>query len=257
MGRAKVAFVSGGGRGIGREVALRLARDGLAVALGARTESECRAVAAEASRHGGTAVAVRVDVRDPESVEAALESAETALGPVDVLVCAAGVAASAKLLETDPASWNEVLSINLTGTYLCIRAVLQGMIERNFGRIVAIGSTASLRGGRYVAAYAASKHGVLGLVRSVAAEVARKDITVNCVCPGYVDTAMTGESILRISERTGRTVEQARADLEATNPQGRLLRPEEVADAVAWLVREETRGVNGQAVVLGGGETGA
>ena len=252
MARASVAFVTGGGRGIGRACAIRLSRDGLAVAVGSRTESEGRAVASEISRAGGTALAVRLDVRDPESVNAAFESAETALGPVDVLVCAAGTASSAKFLETEPAAWAETLAVNLTGPMLCARAVLDGMIERNFGRIVAIGSTASLAGAPYIAAYAASKHGLLGLVRSLAAEVARKDITVNCVCPGYVDTAMTGETIRRIVEKTGRSEEEARTSLEAMNPRGRLLRPEEVADAVSWLARQGTTAVNGQAVVVGG-----
>jgi NAD(P)-dependent dehydrogenase (short-subunit alcohol dehydrogenase family) len=253
MARAKVAFVTGGGRGIGRACAIRLAKDGLAVAAASRTESEVRATASEITRAGGTAIAVRLDVRDPESVQAAVESAETALGPVDVLVCAAGVAPSAKLLETDLETWRDVLAVNLTGPMLCMRAVLHGMVERNFGRIVVLGSTASLAGAAYVGAYAASKHGVLGLVRSVAQEVAKKDITVNCVCPGYADTPMTEASIRRIVEKTGRTPEEARKTLASMNPSGRLLRPEEVADAVSWLAREESTAVNGQAVGLGAG----
>ena len=252
MARSRVAFVTGGGRGIGRACAARLAREGLAVAAGCRTESEARAAASEIARAGGTAVAVRLDVTDPESVHAAFESAETSLGPVDVLVCAAGVSSSARFLETEPEAWRAALAVNLMGPVLCARAVLQGMIERNFGRIVVIGSTASLAGAPYVSAYAASKHGVLGFVRSLAAEVARKDITVNCVCPGYADTPMTSETLARISERTGRSPEDARKALEAMNPQGRLLRPGEVADAVAWLAREDSAAVNGQAVVLGG-----
>ncbi len=247
-----MAFVTGGGRGIGRACALRLSKDGLAVAVGSRTESEGRAVASEITRSGGAGIAVRLDVRDPESVGAALESAETALGPVDVLVCAAGVSTSAKFLETTPAEWADALAVNLTGPALCARAVLEGMIERNFGRIVVIGSTASLAGAAYVTAYAASKHGVLGFVRSLAAEVARKDIAVNCVCPGWVETPMTAASVARIAERTGRSPEEARKSLEDMNPSGRFLRPEEVADAVSWLAREETTGVNGQAIVIGG-----
>jgi NAD(P)-dependent dehydrogenase (short-subunit alcohol dehydrogenase family) len=253
MARAKVAFVTGGGRGIGRACALRLARDGLAVAVGSRTEAQGRGVATEISRAGGTGIAVRLDVADPESVGAAFESAETALGPVDVLVCAAGVSTSGKFLDTSPEDWRDALAVNLSGPVLCARAVLQGMIERNFGRIVVVGSTASLAGAPYVTAYTASKHGVLGFVRALAAEVARKDITVNCVCPGYVDTAMTDATVARIVERTGRTAADARKALEATNPGGRLLRPEEVADAVSWLAREDATAVNGQAVVLGGG----
>jgi NAD(P)-dependent dehydrogenase (short-subunit alcohol dehydrogenase family) len=253
MARAKVAFVTGGGRGIGRACALRIARDGLAVAVGSRTEAEGRAVATGITRAGGTAIAVRLDVRDAESVNAAFESAETALGPVDVLVCAAGVSSSAKFLDTDMETWQETLAVNLTGPVLCARAVLQGMVERNFGRIVVVGSTASLSGAPYVSAYAASKHGVLGFVRALAAEVSRKDITVNCVCPGYVDTPMTDVTVARIAEKTGLTEEAARKSIESMNPGGRLLRPDEVADAVAWLAREDATAVNGQAVVLGGG----
>src|SRR5690349_13694847 len=149
MARAKVAFVTGGGRGIGRAGARRLAREGLAVAVGSRTESEGRAVATEITRAGGTGIAVRLDVRDPESVGAAFESAETALGPVDVLVCAAGIASSARFLDTDLATWSETLAVNLTGPALCARAVLLGMVERNFGRVIVVGSTASLAGAPY------------------------------------------------------------------------------------------------------------
>jgi len=253
MARAKVAFVTGGGRGIGRACAIRLAKDGLAVAVGSRTESQGRGVATEISRAGGAALAVRLDVGDPESVGAAFESAETALGPVDVLVCAAGVASSARFLETPPEAWREALAVNLMGPVLCARAVLHGMIERNFGRIVVLGSTAALVGAPYVAAYTASKHGVLGFVRALAAETARKDITVNCVCPGYVDTPMTDATVANIVEKTGRSVEEARKALEAMNPGGRLLRPEEVAETVAWLAREDSSPVNGQAIVVGGG----
>jgi NAD(P)-dependent dehydrogenase (short-subunit alcohol dehydrogenase family) len=252
MARAKVALVTGGGRGIGRACALRLAREGLAVAAGSRTEAEVRAVASEVTRAGGAALAVRLDVADPESVQAAVESVESALGPVDVLVCAAGVSSSGKFLETPPEEWRRILDVNLLGVVHAARAVLQGMVERNFGRIVAVGSTASLAGAPYVSAYAASKHAVLGLVRSLAAEVSRKDIAVNCVCPAYADTPMTDETVRRVAARTGRTPEEARRAVEALNPQGRLLRPEEVADAVAWLCREEGTAVNGQAVVLGG-----
>jgi NAD(P)-dependent dehydrogenase (short-subunit alcohol dehydrogenase family) len=253
MGRARVAFVTGGGTGIGRACALRLSKEGLAVAIGSRTEASCRSAAAEVNRAGGAAVAVRLDVTDGESVRAAFESAETALGPVDVLVCGAGIAESAKLLDTAPDAWRRHLDVNLTGPWHCMRAVLHGMIERNFGRIVVIGSTASLSGAAYTTAYTASKHGVLGLVRALAAEVVTKDITVNAVCPGFVDTPLTEESVRRIVEKTGRTPEEARSLLAGRNPQGRLLRPEEVADAVAWLAREESRAATGQAVVLGGG----
>ncbi|MCK6481913.1 MAG: SDR family oxidoreductase [Planctomycetes bacterium] len=250
MARARVAFVTGGGKGIGRACAVRLARDGLAVAVGCRTEADARSAAQEITRAGGAALAVRLDVTDPESVHAAFESAETALGPADVLVCAAGVSSSAKFLETDAAAWQEALAVNLMGPVHCVRAVLQGMIERNFGRIVVVGSTASLEGAPYVSAYTASKHGVLGFVRALAAETARKDITVNCVCPGYVDTPMTDGSVARIVERTGRTPEEARAALAGTGRRGRLLLPAEVAGVAAWLAREDAGAVNGQAVVL-------
>ncbi|MHC4922478.1 MAG: SDR family NAD(P)-dependent oxidoreductase [Planctomycetota bacterium] len=252
MGRAKVAFVTGGGRGIGRACAQQLAAKGLAVAVGSRSVEGCRSVASEIVHAGGAATAVRLDVTDPESVYAAVESAETALGPVDVLVCGAGISSSSKLMDTDLETWNDTLAVNLTGPWLCMKAVIHGMIERNFGRIVVIGSTASLRGAPYISAYAASKHGVMGLVRSLAAEVIRKDITVNAVCPGFVDTPMTDASIQRIVERTGRTPEEARLSLERQNPQGRLLSPDEVADAVVHLAREDSAAVTGQGIVLGG-----
>ena len=252
MARARVAFVTGGGRGLGRACALRLARDGLAVAAGSRTEAEVRAVASEITRSGGAGIAVRLDVADPESVSAAVESVESALGPVDVLVCAAGTSSSAKFLETPVDEWRRLLDINLFGAVHCVRAVLPGMVERNFGRVVAVGSVASLEGAPYVSAYAASKHALLGFVRSLAAETARKDIAVNCVCPVYVDTPMTDETVRRIADKTGRTEEESRRSVEALNPRGRLLRPEEVAETVAWLAREDAGAVSGQAVVVGG-----
>lgn len=252
MARARAAFVTGGGSGIGRAAAESLAASGLAVAVGARSEPGCRETAQRITRAGGTSVAVRLDVTDAESVRAAVESAETSLGGIDVLVCAAGVSSSARLLDTDPADWKRALDVNLTGVWHCIRSVWDGMIERNFGRVVVIGSTASLEGAAYVSAYTASKHGVLGLVRALTAEVVRKDITVNAVCPGFVDTPMTEESVRNIVERTGRDAAQARRDLAALNPSGRLIRPEEVASAVAWLAREDAGAVTGQAITLGG-----
>jgi len=252
MARARVAFVTGGGRGLGRACALRLARDGLAVAAGSRTEAEVRAVASEVTRSGGAAVAVRLDASDPESVNAAVESVESALGPVDVLVCAAGVSSSAKFLETPVEEWRRLLDLNLLGAVHCVRAVLPGMVERNFGRVVAIGSTASLEGAPYVSAYAASKHALLGFVRALAAETARKDISFNCVCPAFADTPMTDETVRRIAEKTGRSEEESRRAVEAMNPVGRLVRPEEVAETVAWLAREESGAVSGQALVVGG-----
>ena len=250
MARARVAFVTGGGKGIGRACAARLAREGLAVAIGCRTEADGRAASLEITRAGGAAMAVRLDVSDPESVHAAFESAETALGPVDVLVCAAGVSSSAKFLETDAAAWREALAVNLMGPVHCARAVLHGMIERNFGRIVVIGSTASLEGAPYVSAYTASKHGVLGFVRALAAETARKDITVNAVCPGFVDTPMTAAAPPPSGGKTRPPPAPPRAARAGPRPPGRRRPPEEVADAVAWLVREDAGAVNGQAVVL-------
>ncbi len=254
----RTAVVTGAGRGIGRAVALGLAEAGAAVVVAARTGREIEAVAVELSEEGHRALAVRCDVTDPASVERLAEEAsrlaEDAGGTVDILVNNAGAAHSAPVHKTELEDWNRMLAVNATGTFLCTRALLPGMMERGWGRIVNVASVAGLTGARYIAAYAASKHAVIGLTRCAAAETAARGVTVNAVCPGYVDTPMTTESLRRIAEKTGRSAEEALQAILAGTPQKRLIQPAEVAHAVLSLCHEEARGINGGSIVIDGGE---
>ncbi len=268
----RTAVVTGAGRGIGRAVALGLAEAGAAVIVAARTGREIEAVAAELSGEGHRALAVRCDVTDPASVERLAEEAsrlaeevgrladgasrlaDGAGGTVDILVNNAGAAHSAPVHKTELEDWNRMLAVNATGTFLCTRALLPRMMERGWGRIVNVASVAGLTGARYIAAYAASKHAAIGLTRCTAAETAARGVTVNAVCPGYVDTPMTTESLRRIAEKTGRSAQEALEAILAGTPQKRLIQPAEVAHAVLSLCHEEARGINGQSIVLDGGE---
>ncbi|HSL84904.1 MAG TPA: SDR family oxidoreductase, partial [Thermoanaerobaculia bacterium] len=198
----RVAVVTGGGRGIGAEVARRLAREGASVAVAARSEGEIGALAEELRHAGVRALAVPCDVTSEESVAALARAVEGELGPVDLLVNNAGIASSSPLARTTLEEWNRIFTVNATGTFLCTRAFLPGMMERGRGRVVNVASIAGVAGARYIAAYAASKHAVVGLTRSAAAEAASRGVTVNAVCPGYVDTAMTDLSVARIVEKT-------------------------------------------------------
>lgn len=252
--KGRGAVVTGGGRGIGRAVAEALAAEGASVVVAARTEEEIREVAEDLRDRGWESHALVCDVTDPDSVEALRADAADRLGRVDILVNNAGVAGSAPLHRISLEEWNRTLAVNATGTFLCTRAVLPGMVERGWGRVVMVASTAGLTGARYISAYAASKHAVLGLTRSVADEVAGRGVTVNAVCPGYVDTEMTRRSVARIVDRTDLSEDEARAALRARSPQGRLLDPAEVAHAVAFLCTERAGAINGEALVLDGGE---
>jgi NAD(P)-dependent dehydrogenase (short-subunit alcohol dehydrogenase family) len=253
----RVALITGGGRGIGRAIALAFAREGAHVAVTARTTAELDAVAAEARALGRKAVAIPCDVTDRAQVEAAVRTATETLGPIQVLVNNAGVAVSAKLADTDDALWARHLAVNLTGAFYASRAVLPGMLAARFGRIVNIASTAARQGFPYVAAYVASKHGLLGLTRALAAEVVASGITVNAICPGYVATDLTWESARRIQGRTGRSYEEAVASLAAFSPQKRLVEPEEVAALAVVLASDDARSVTGQAWAVDGGATQA
>jgi NAD(P)-dependent dehydrogenase (short-subunit alcohol dehydrogenase family) len=173
---------------------------------------------------------------------------------VHILINNAGQAASAKFTDTDPELWNRILTVNLTGTYLCTREAVPDMLREKFGRIVNIASTAGLRGAAYISAYATSKHAVIGLTRSLALEYARENLTVNAVCPGYTDTDMVREAIANIRAKTGRSESEALAAIVATNPQRRLITPEEVAHAVLWLVSPGAQSINGQSLIISGGE---
>jgi 3-hydroxybutyrate dehydrogenase len=249
------AVITGGGRGIGRAVAERLSDAGAAVVVAARSAAEVEQAVEELRARGRRAVAVRCDVTDPASVEALATAAAREVGEVDILVNNAGTSSSAPLRRLALEEWNRLLAVNATGTFLCTRAFLPGMMERGWGRIVNVASVAGLKGGAYIAGYCAAKHAVVGLTRSVALEAARSGVTVNAVCPGYVDTPMTRESVSRIVETTGRSEEEARAAILAASPQRRLVTPSEVAHAVLSLCHEEARGVNGSTVVIDGGET--
>jgi 3-hydroxybutyrate dehydrogenase len=247
------ALVTGGGRGIGRAVALDLARAGASVAVAARTRRETDAVAATLRAEGARAEAVTIDVADPESVRAAFAAARAALGGIDILVSGAGVAPSAPLARTSDAMWRQVLETNLSGTFYCLREALPEMTERGWGRVVNLASIAGKTGYPYIAAYSASKHGVLGLTKCAALEVATTGVTVNAVCPGYVDTPMLDAGIARIVEKTGLSVEEARRRLADVSPQKRLYTAEEVSALVLFLCGDAAAGINGQALSVDGG----
>jgi NAD(P)-dependent dehydrogenase (short-subunit alcohol dehydrogenase family) len=245
-----VAFVTGAGRGVGRAIAVRLARDGYALALAGRAAGPL-AAAAEALRQSGTnAVPLRCDVRNRAEVDAAVSEAEATLGPVDVLVNNAGIAESAPFVSMPDDLWDLTIDTNLTGTYNCMRRVAPRMFERRRGRIINIASTAAQAGYPYTAAYVASKHGVLGLTRAVALEARRAGVTVNAVCPGWINSEMTDLSIARIVERTGRTPADARRLLESMNRSGRLIEPDEVAEVCAQLASDADGVRNGEAIDL-------
>jgi NAD(P)-dependent dehydrogenase (short-subunit alcohol dehydrogenase family) len=246
------ALVTGGGRGIGEAIAVRLALEGARVTLLGRDRARLEAVAATLARPGRVVVA---DVADSAAMDDAFVAAVTHSGPVDILVNNAGAARSAPLERAPPDLWHEMLAVNLTGTYHGIRAVLPGMIERRHGRIINIASTAGIRGYAYVTAYTAAKHGVVGLTRALALEVAKQGITVNAVCPGYTETDLVREAVGRIEATTGRSNAEARASLVRSNPQGRFVQPVEVAHAVAWLCLPGTESVTGQSIAVAGGET--
>jgi 3-hydroxybutyrate dehydrogenase len=251
----KIAVITGGGRGIGRAIALGFAREGAHVAIAARTLKQVEEVAREIVNQFSTnALPVVCDVSDVESVERLFRSVTESFGRgPDILVNNAGIAESATLTKTDDNLWQRHLAINLSGTFYCTRAALPQMIERAWGRIINIASIAGKTGAPYIAAYSASKHGVLGLTRSAALEVAAKGITVNAICPGYVDTDMTARGIENITKRTRLSSDQAMDSLKKMSPQNRLVEPEEVAALALLLASEDGRGINGQAINVDGG----
>jgi NAD(P)-dependent dehydrogenase (short-subunit alcohol dehydrogenase family) len=245
------ALVTGASKGIGAAVAKALAAQGATLSLIGRQAENLQAVAAAC---GGAARAMAVDVTDSAAFRRSIGAAAAASGAVDILINNAGAAASEPLHKASDAVWQQMLAVNLTAAFVALREVLPSMLANQFGRIVNVASTAGLTGYAYTAAYCAAKHGLVGLTRAAARETARHDITINAVCPGFTDTDIAGEAIANISAKTGRTAEQARAALTATNPQGRLVRPDEVANAVLWLCLPGSESITGQSIVVAGGE---
>jgi NAD(P)-dependent dehydrogenase (short-subunit alcohol dehydrogenase family) len=254
--RGQHAAVTGGGRGIGAAIASALAAEGAEVTLLGRTLEDLRQHADSLHRlFGGRVQAVRCDVSDAPDVRRAFAEAARDFGAVTILVNNAGQSDAAPFLETTLASWERMLSVNLTGSFLCTQQVLPAMIAAGAGRIVNIASTAGLKGYARIASYCASKHGVIGLTRALAAETAKNGITVNAVCPGYTDgTVMLQTAVGNVVRTTGRTVDEARAALAKQAPRGTLVTLEEVADAVRWLCSPAASAITGQAIAVAGGE---
>jgi 3-hydroxybutyrate dehydrogenase len=251
----KISLITGGGRGIGRAIALAFAREGAHVAVAARTLEQVKRVAEEIeNNHGSKALALVCDVSDPTSVEKMFSELSQGFDhDVDILVNNAGIAESATLVNTTNELWQRHLAINLSGTFYCTRAALPGMLKSGWGRIINIASIAGKTGSPYIAAYSASKHGVMGLTRSVAVEVAASGVTVNAICPGYVDTEMVSRGIERITARTGRSADEALDSLKKMSPQNRLVTAEEVAAMALLLASDEGRGITGQGINVDGG----
>lgn len=251
--KGKKIAITGGGRGIGAAIAHELAGEGASLLLGARTVAQVNEVAEAIRSEGGEAWAATCDVTREEDIKAFASTAAEHLGQVDILINNAGMANSAPLKAIHLQEWNQMLAVNLTGVMLCTREFLPGMVERKWGRVVNIASIAGVAGAAYISAYAASKHGLMGFTRSVAAEVAKAGVTVNAVCPGYVQTDMTEKTVDRIMEKTGLPKEKALASIETMNPQGRIIEPEEIAYVTRMLCDDRARGINGQGIIVDGG----
>ncbi len=249
----RTAVITGAGRGIGEAIALAFADAGVAVLLAARTMAQVEGVATAIRQRGGTAHAVACDVTSEAEVAALSAAAAEHLGVVDILVNNAGIAHSSALHRTSLDDWNRVMAVNATGTFLCTRAFLPSMLEHKRGRVVNVASIAGLAGAKYIAAYTASKHAVIGLTRAVAADIAATGVTINAVCPGFVDTPMTDATIANVVKQTGHSREEALALVLASAHQQRLVTSEEVAQAVLSLCDVDAGHINGDALIIDGG----
>ncbi len=249
-GVVRHAVVTGAARGIGAAIARALAADGMRLTLLGRHRGALEGLANEMPQ----ARVVVADVARADEVAAAFAQARDNFGPIDVLVNNAGQAHSAPFLKADAVLWDHMLAVNLHGTVHCTREALPDMLAAGWGRVVNVASTAAQRGYAYVSAYCAAKHAVLGLTRALALEVATKGVTINAVCPGYTETDLLKDSIANIMAKTGRSEDEARAQLAAGNPQRRLVQPDEVAQAVRWLCQSGAGAVTGQAISVSGGE---
>jgi 3-hydroxybutyrate dehydrogenase len=248
MSNQRTALITGGGRGIGKAIAERLAADGVRVIVTGRTKHEIDAVAAA---HQGVALAM--DLADRASLGAGLAELDR-LGPIDILVNNAGIAESAPLEKTSDEVWDRTFEINVRSAFVIARALVPGMVKRGFGRVINVASNAGRTGYAYTSAYCASKHALVGLTRALAAELAKTAVTVNAVCPGWVDTQMSDDAARRIANKTGRTEDEAKNALLAMSPQKRLIDPREVAHVCAMLCSVDARGVHGQSIVIDGGQ---
>ena len=249
----KTAWVTGAGKGIGKAIALAFAQRGIAVAVSARTLSDIEIVAQEIRYNGGNAFPVVCDVTQPDAIANAVEQIRAQLGDITILVNNAGLGGSHKFLGHDDALWHKIMDTNLNSVYYVTKAVAPMMVNANWGRIINIASISSKVGSKYTAAYTASKHGVLGLTRALAMEFIAQNITVNAICPAYVDTPMTDNTVVNMTQKTKMSETDARAFLAKLSPQNRLIVPEEVAHVALMLIDEDARGITGQSINVDGG----